>query len=151
MFPWCRLGNLPYFYILYFDLVLFQDVTTYNIFQEVEDFVCVWRTKLCFEWIFLWCDKDESNSYVKMPRRLWTQTRVKGCPQRYLHCSSACASQWIISDKVIRPPIHMLLGVFSNPTSPLPASCPFREVVNTVVGVAENLWFIFKYILNPFN
>lgn len=68
--------------------------------------------------------------------RLWTQTRVKGCPQRYLHCPSVCASQWIISDKVIRPSIHMLLGVFSNPTSPLPGRCPFREVVNTVVGVA---------------
>lgn len=51
-----------------------------------------------------------------------------------------CASQWIISDKVIRPPIHVLLGAFSGLTSPvtarLPASCPFRRVVNAAVSVA---------------
>lgn len=60
-----------------------------------------------------------------------------GRPQRHLRRPIACASQWVISDKAIRPPIHMLLGVyFHNLTSPLPASCPFRKVVKTVVGVA---------------
>lgn len=51
-------------------------------------------------------------------------------------------SQWIISDKVIRPPIHVLLGVFSGLTSLsvcLPACLPAAHLdgwLNAVVGVA---------------
>lgn len=94
-------------------------------------------------------DNDANESYVEMSRQLWRETREKGSSQRYLRCPGVCASQWIISDKVIKPPIQMLVGAFNNLTSPLPASSPFGEVVNTVVGVTA--WFIFKYIPNPSN
>lgn len=107
-----------------------------NLFQQVEIFKMFLKEEIMF-WLksFVVVTMKET-AMRKRPRRLCTQTGVKRCPKRYLHCPRACTSQWIISDKVIRPPIHMLLGVFSSPTSPLPASCPFREVVNTVVGVA---------------
>lgn len=38
----------------------------------------------------------------------------------------------IITDKIIGPPNHMLLQDFYNLMSCLPASCPFRTVMNTV-------------------
>ena len=122
------LGDLPYFNILHFDIWFLYKML--KLISGIEE-----KDEIMF-WLKSFVVVQMKGPAMWMPRRLWTQTRVKGCPKRYLHCPRACTSQWIISDKVIRPPIHMVLGVFSNPTSPLPASCPFREVVNTVVGVA---------------
>lgn len=90
--PRCKLGNLPYFYILCFNILYLCKIFML-ISGSGEYFICL-KDEIMF-WLksFVVITIKGSNSYVKTERRLGTQTRVKGCPQRYLDCPRACSSQ----------------------------------------------------------
>lgn len=109
--------------------------------------------KILLRRLLFWSVNDEQASYAKDQRQLGTQIKVEGPspaafapPQR-----TVCATAWLISDKAIKPPIHMFLGAFSDPASHLPASCPFERSGEYCCWCCGEVWFIFKYTPNPPN